>query len=125
MPTASHSSRRRFIGRTILLGSAGLVTGCEGPQLWDNVTTTVDRPGIALGHVMRDASKPLQFGSNKSTASFEIEKRCQVLVIGSGIAGLSAVWNLRRQGVQDILLLSICRGASGANRCPLFAPAFT
>jgi NAD(P)-binding Rossmann-like domain len=88
-----------------VLGSLGFLAGCEGPQLWDKVKTTVDRPGMALGHAMRDLSSAPQAGITKNSASFEIAKRCQVLVVGSGIAGLSAVWNLRRQGVKDIMLL--------------------
>jgi NAD(P)-binding Rossmann-like domain len=119
MPTDRLLARRRFVGRTVtlgsglqsnlkmasLLGSAGLLAGCNGPQLWDKVNTTVDRPGMVLGHVMRDLSTASQTGSDKNNLSFEIAKRCQVLVVGSGIAGLSAVWNLRRQGLKDILLL--------------------
>jgi NAD(P)-binding Rossmann-like domain len=125
MPTDSQQpiniqlARRTFLERTAklgtslklkrsgvsLLGSTGLLAGCEGPQLWDKVKTTVNRPGMALGHAMRDVSNASQVSIAKDNAPFEISKRCQVLVVGSGIAGLSAVWNLRRQGVKDIVLL--------------------
>jgi hypothetical protein len=132
MPTDSATSSHRVVGPTTrrqfvsqaarlgvgltsarsgasLLGSAAMLSGCDGPLPWDKVKTTVDRPGMILGHAMRDASAVNWVAnsfSNSVPTSFEIAKRCQVLVIGSGVAGLSAVWNLRRQGVKDILLLA-------------------
>ncbi len=103
-------NRRQFAKQLVkragaFSGPAALV-GCEGPQAWDQIRTTIDRPGLALGHAMRDATDSMRSVNSSVERSIEVSQRCQVLVVGSGIAGLTAVWNLRRQGVKHIVLLT-------------------
>ena len=51
----------------------------------------------AVGHRVRDGFRPRP----------ETESRCGVLVVGGGIAGLSAGWRLSRAGVEDWRLLEL------------------
>jgi protoporphyrinogen oxidase len=103
MRTDNQLSRRLFLrqsGGSLLAGSVAAasvgLSACDGPNPWDRVVVTIDRPGFKLGHQMRELSYPQKIDTSQ---------RCQVLVVGSGVAGLTAVWNLQRQGVKDIVLL--------------------
>ncbi|MBQ5948680.1 NAD(P)/FAD-dependent oxidoreductase [Massilia sp. ST3] len=71
------------------LGSAG------GFQRWQEITPGVRYPGRAEGHLLRDrAALP--------PPSHTIET--DVAILGSGIAGLSAAWQLDQLGRRDYLL---------------------
>ncbi|GJG98094.1 NAD(P)/FAD-dependent oxidoreductase [Cupriavidus pauculus] len=94
--------RRRF-----LIAAAGTaLAGCE--RLGDDAAhflaglglhepdPVVLRPGMAEGHALRDAHRwPQPTG----------ERRVDVLILGSGIGGLSAAWQLSRAGLRDFVML--------------------
>ena len=84
--------------RDFILGAAALA-GASGALFADRqqLHATVDYPGREQGHWLRDAQKLPQ-----PTDTIETE----VLVAGSGIAGLSAAWQLRKLGVSDVLMVS-------------------
>ncbi|MFT6109697.1 MAG: putative NAD/FAD-binding protein [Planctomycetota bacterium] len=82
--------------------------------------------GVGVGHRFRDG----EFGGARAAR----EERCRVLVIGGGVAGLSAAWRLARAGVDGISIAELggeiggtSRGgamesqAGGALRCPFGA----
>lgn len=95
-------SRRRlakagFLGVT----APSLLSACRGPQWFDQVKIDVDYPGMAQGHELR-----AKMAAQTTRLSVENVERCEVLIVGSGIAGLSAAWQLRRQGVKDVVMLA-------------------
>lgn len=71
------------------------------------VPVTIQRPGWVAGHQLRNQQ---QFPPATAT------QKTSVLIVGSGIAGLSAAWRLRQRGHSDFILLSgpePCGNAAG------------
>lgn len=86
--------RRSFIvsaGGAALAGAAS----AAGFWRWQEVTPHVAVPGRTIGHMLRD-------GAALPPPSEVIET--DVAILGSGIAGLSAAWQLDRLGKGDYLL---------------------
>jgi NAD(P)-binding Rossmann-like domain len=95
---AMKSSRRRFLlaaGGTHL---AGCNVGSDQPLPWEKFSLTVNRPGMAVAHRARD--------TDLSKLVMSAEKSVDVLIIGSGVAGLTAAWNLQRAGYKNFALLA-------------------
>jgi predicted NAD/FAD-dependent oxidoreductase len=124
-------SRRRFLAGAAA-APALLLGGCtrrppdwrrrvEGRWIGDNA---------ALGHRVREATGG-RSGTDARAAppAAARERRCDVLVVGGGIAGLAAARALRRAGVEDLALLELEEDAGGNSRgwrvgglpCPLGA----
>jgi protoporphyrinogen oxidase len=122
----SDDTRRAFLGRlahgATALAAPAILSGCARPEDW---RTRVDGRWIgddaALGHRVRDAAAHPPAGAR--------DRRCDVLVVGSGIAGLAAGRALQRAGITDFAVLELedqsggnSRGhAMGGLRCPLGA----
>jgi len=114
------ATRREFLGAA--LAAPAILTGCAQPDDW---RTRVDGRWIGdnatLGHRVRDAAANPPPGAR--------ERRCDVLVVGSGIAGLSAARTLHNAGITDFAVLELEDDAGGnsrghsmnALRCPLGA----
>ena len=113
-------SRREFLGAA--LAAPAILSGCTKPDDW---RTRVDGRWVGdnavLGHRVRDAAAHPPAGARA--------RRCDVLVVGSGIAGLSAARTLQRAGIADFAVLEL-EDAPGGNsrghamhglRCPLGA----
>jgi len=84
--------------RDFILGSAALAAGSAGAFLaGQRMKTTVDYPGRALGHWLRDARQLPEPGESIDT---------EVLIAGGGIAGLTASWQLAKRGIRDVLLIT-------------------
>jgi protoporphyrinogen oxidase len=93
------TTRRRFL-------SAGLV-GLTAKGAERNVVGSFVNDGFALGHQLRDgtlASKPRQ------------SVRIPVVIVGGGIAGLSAAWRFDKKGFRDFVLLEMEREPGGNSR---------
>jgi len=91
--------RRKFLG----LGSAALV----GLSLKSEkkIEGSFVNDSFQMGHLLRDR------------ASFPAAKRTEkipVVIVGGGIAGLSAAWRLRKRGFTDFVLLEM-NGQAGGN----------
>jgi hypothetical protein len=85
--------RRRFL---LLSGAAALAAGCSRLGLAE-LPANVYQPGMHEGHLLRDhASLPPPSG----------ELHTKMLIVGSGVAGLTAGWKLAREGFDDFLLLA-------------------
>lgn len=89
-------NRRQFLQ----LGGASLLAGCSRPGLppvppW--LPVTIRRPGMAEGHWLRNL---------KSLPPSAGERRTRTVIIGSGIAGLTAAWRLVQAGYHDFVLLT-------------------
>ncbi|SFD54817.1 NAD(P)-binding protein [Massilia yuzhufengensis] len=87
--------RRSFLLTAAGAGAAGLATAA-GFLHWQEVTPRVHAPGRAEGHTLRDRG---QLPPPSSTIETD------VVILGSGIAGLSAAWQLGKLGHEDFLLL--------------------
>jgi NAD(P)-binding Rossmann-like domain len=84
--------------RDFMLTAAALAGGGAG-LFWEQqrIAATALYPGRDQGHWLRDArSLP------EPTETLETE----VLIAGSGVAGLTAAWQLAKRGVRDVLLVS-------------------
>jgi monoamine oxidase len=126
----SDDTRRAFLGQlaqgATALAAPAILSGCARPDDW---RTRVDGRWIgnnaALGHRVRDVAS----SAAAHPPSGARERRCDVLVVGSGIAGLSAARMLQRAGITEFAVLELddqaggnSRGhAMGGLRCPLGA----
>lgn len=105
-------TRRAFLGATVLPLAA-----CAPDR---QVTGAFNGPTPERGHLLRKAP---------ASTLPPVARRCDVLVLGGGIAGLSAARTLRRGGVEDFALLELEDEAGGNSRggkvgglsCPLGA----
>lgn len=103
--------RRREL---LSLGLAAPLLSACGPVeklLRWNVPVQIYRPGMSEGHWLRDHRK-----LPPATAT----RKADTVIVGSGIAGLSAAWKLKREGYNDFLLLAgpelAGNAAAGQNR---------
>lgn len=60
------------------------------------VSPVVLRPGMTEGHALRDAHH---------WPAPDDERRVDVAILGSGVAGMSAAWQLSRAGLRDVVML--------------------
>lgn len=56
-----------------------------------------------LGHIARDGGAP----------AVSSESRARIVIVGGGVAGLSAGWELKRRGLDDFVLLEMERAPGG------------
>ncbi|GAB4061129.1 NAD(P)-binding protein [Uliginosibacterium sediminicola] len=86
--------RREFLSALAALAGSGL-SGCD--RLFAHrPPVTVFRPGMQAGHSIRDAQAIPEPGES-------IE--CDVAILGSGAAGISAAWKLAREGWKNLILV--------------------
>ncbi|HEY5948981.1 MAG TPA: FAD-dependent oxidoreductase, partial [Kofleriaceae bacterium] len=98
------STRRDFIA--MLLG-APLAMACRGKGRAHLPPGALVDTGMARAHAaVRDGRVP--------TVSEWRQHR--VVVVGSGVAGLSAAWDLRRRGVGDVVVLELDDAIGGTAR---------
>nr|WP_315592997.1 FAD-dependent oxidoreductase [uncultured Cupriavidus sp.] len=113
--------RRRF-----LIAAAGAtLTGCErigndaahflaGLGLHEPEPVIL-RPGMAEGHALRDMP---DLRDKRSWPAAAGERRVEVAILGSGVGGLSAAWQLSRAGMRDFVMLEgpeFAGNAAGGN----------
>jgi monoamine oxidase len=126
----TEDTRRAFLGHlaqgATALAAPAILSGCAKPDDW---RTRVDGRWIgdnaALGHRVRDQARDMAAHPPANARA----RRCDVLVVGSGIAGLSAARTLQRAGITDFAVLELedqpggnSRGhAMQGLRCPLGA----
>ena len=88
--------RRRFLQTALGAGAALALPGCRRLSHL-GIPITVLRPGMAEGHQLRNGA-PLPAPTR--------EIRTGIVILGSGIAGLTAAWRLAKEGVDDFLLVN-------------------
>jgi protoporphyrinogen oxidase len=95
--------RREFLATAAL---AGLPRACHRDPGALPFTGELMGPDVSLGHHVRDGGFP-------EPASFESQK---VLIVGGGVAGLSAAWRLEGADFRDYRVLELEREPGGTAR---------
>jgi phytoene dehydrogenase-like protein len=100
------SSRRDFVA--MLLGAPFAALACRGaPRIPPGELVGT---GMARGHAaVRDAG-PMSGGAPA------VWREHQVAIVGAGVAGLTAAWDLARRGVRDVVVLELDDVAGGTAR---------
>lgn len=117
MPISDHTdrmSRRQFLAQTGL-GTAALFTGtvtldgCAPANDTSHITGQLNGPNHRLGHLLRDAGHGRWALPDVPFTPPPVEPAHDVgiLIIGGGVAGLSARRWLEQQGVRNILLIEL------------------
>jgi len=99
----------RFTRRDLLLAFLGpaVATACRGakpPAL--SFDGAILGANDSRGHLLRTGFKPTP----------QLQTRAAVIIIGGGIAGLSAAWRLSRAGVEDYRILELDSEPGGTSR---------
>ena len=89
--------------RSFLLGAGGAgvlaAASAAGYWRWQEITPHIHAAGRAEGHFLRD----LQGRGTLPPPSAQIDT--DIVILGSGIAGLTAAWKLKKEGKQDVLVI--------------------
>jgi len=96
------ATRREVL--TALVGATVAQVACRTPPPELRCDGALLGPSATLGHRLRDGFRPLPPGP---------PERREVVVLGGGIAGLSAAWRLARAGLDDFAVLELEPEAGG------------
>jgi len=110
-PLQQRMSRATFLkGGAKLLGlGLAVMSGKLGVDYYRTATKIPCRmlgPSMALGHALRDRKLSLTPPATPSIVS-------KIVIVGGGVAGLSAAWWLQKQGFNDFVLLELERDVGG------------
>jgi len=98
------AQRRRLTRRDVLRGAAVAAAAMALPACGARgrgrgaITGRIVGPSDARGHRVREADAP---------APAAVRDEAEVVVVGAGVAGLSAAWRLLRSGVEGVRLLEL------------------
>ena len=92
--------------RDALIGAATAAALATGGWRWaarEGIAGRLMGGGAALGHRLRDGGLPEPGATT----------RADVVIVGGGMAGLSAAWRLRRLGIDDLALVELEQAVGG------------
>ncbi|OIN59712.1 NAD(P)-binding protein [Arsenicibacter rosenii] len=110
----TRTSRRQFLEQTVV-GTAALLSGslaldgCAATGDTSHITGQLAGPNHRLGHLLRDATHGRWALPDTpfTVPSVEPAHEADILIVGGGIAGLSARRWLEQQGVRNVLLIEL------------------
>ncbi|CAN5254351.1 NAD(P)/FAD-dependent oxidoreductase [soil metagenome] len=91
--------RRTFLLWSAAGGATALGTA-DGYWRFQEIKSKVNYPGRAEGHFLRDVSR-----GRRSLPSPASEIQTDVVILGSGIGGLTAAWKLNKLGQKNFLMI--------------------
>jgi hypothetical protein len=95
--------RRSFLVWSAASGAAALGSAA-GFSRWQEIDTSVNFPGREQGHFLRNRL-PNNLHKHAALPAPSEVINTDVLILGSGIAGLTAAWKLNKLGQQDFLMI--------------------
>ena len=98
--------RRQLLRAAVSAAVAATIPGCGSAE--PSFSGRLLGPRMDLGHQIRDGKLPATPAESHSKAS--------VVIVGAGIAGLTAAWRLIQQGVNDFQILEVESVAGGTSR---------
>ena len=102
---------RRDFAAMLLGAAAGTACGVRAPRIPPGVLVET---GARRGHAaLRDAAAAGGAGPAPAPARW---REHQVAIVGGGIAGLAAAWELRRRGITDVVVFELDEVAGGTAR---------
>ena len=105
--------RRDFLAA---LGIAPALIGLSRKAPRQLVGGFVDDGGAA-GHRLRDRPNDAVMNAGVNAGmNASMNARVNVVIVGAGIAGLSAAWELKRRGMSDFVILELEKDAGGNSR---------
>lgn len=101
LPIVSYN-RRQFIKLNIAFLTAFLSSNCAGNKR--NIKTILNDPFSKRGHQLRSASR-----SEKPKITIEKD----IVIIGAGVSGLSAAYQLNKKGISDFVIYELSEHIGG------------
>ncbi len=98
---------RRELFAAVLGSHVAAMSGCTRSSLPPKGELLA--PNISLGHQIRDGYRP-------APGDHVAREDVDVVIVGGGIAGLSAAWRLQQSGVQDFVVLEMDQSPGGTSR---------
>jgi len=94
------TTRRDFIASSL---ASTMLAGCGASRKQTSVPGKLLGAPATLGHRLRDGQFPAP----------SITRTARVVIAGGGIAGLAAAYQLKQQGINDVLMLDVMDKAGG------------
>lgn len=116
LPNAGSQLNRRDLIAAVLGASAAALVGCDVGKLSSLDASDPGRllsPNFAVGHQIRDRKGSESIDQAKRG---DRQEKTSVLIVGGGIAGLSAAWQLSRRGIEDFVMLELESNVGGTAR---------
>ncbi|MGE5195410.1 MAG: flavin monoamine oxidase family protein [Deltaproteobacteria bacterium] len=99
---------RRDLLATVLGLPAAVTAGCSRPVSRLPPEGSIVGASAAIGHRLRDGFRPVPAADRW--------QQVEVVIVGGGIAGLSAAWRLHRAGFDDFVVLELEPAAGGTSQ---------
>ncbi|WP_080056950.1 NAD(P)-binding protein [Spirosoma aerolatum] len=104
-------SRRQFLvqagaGTTTLLAGSSALLSCKSPRSVSHIRGSINGANHQVGHKLRSIPDLVKLPIKENVSA-------DVLILGGGVAGLSARRWLQKQGVKDVLLLEMASQTGG------------
>jgi monoamine oxidase len=95
--------RRKFLGIAAAAGVGSLLPACKASK---KVGGSIIGASASIGHLLRD----------RKFDDVAVSEKKQVVIVGAGISGLAAAYQLKKKGLHDFVLLELEEVAGGNSR---------